>query len=175
MRFSVSGLTARVFNGSMNNEERLVEKAESLRESTQSNAEVWDTIKHLHDIASGHYPVGRPCRVLVVDDNAFDTELLERELRHFNCEVTTANDALVAVDLIKSGRFDVVMLDLLMPKLDGLEVIENTFGFVPGTSFFVVTGYPDSPVLSRALKAGGVVTFMKPVTREKLKVLFPPK
>jgi class 3 adenylate cyclase len=62
-------------------------------------------------------------RVLLADDDASNRELLRRRLEKLGYEVTTAGDGIEALQLVQSGHFDLVLLDLLMPGLDGRAVL----------------------------------------------------
>jgi DNA-binding response OmpR family regulator len=63
-----------------------------------------------------------PVRVLVVDDEPIVTEVIERYLRREGFAVTLAADGLRGLELARSLAPDIVILDLMLPKLDGLEV-----------------------------------------------------
>jgi len=60
-------------------------------------------------------------RVLVVDDDAAVRQSLERSLRFEGYEVATAADGLAALEVISKGRPDIAVLDVMMPRMDGLE------------------------------------------------------
>jgi two-component system response regulator MprA len=64
---------------------------------------------------------GRPVRVLVVDDEAAVRDSLSRTLRFEGYEVAVAEDGLAAVELVRGHEPDVVIMDVMMPRLDGLE------------------------------------------------------
>lgn len=61
-------------------------------------------------------------RILVVDDNRMVLEMVADRLREEKMEVVTAQNGLEALELTKSHRFDLILLDILMPWLNGLEV-----------------------------------------------------
>jgi len=63
-------------------------------------------------------------RILVVDDNALNRQLLEQQLAIHNYDVVLAEGGLEAVRLIESDHFDLVLLDVMMPDLDGYGVLE---------------------------------------------------
>jgi two-component system, OmpR family, response regulator len=71
------------------------------------------------------HPDGTPVRVLVVDDEASLTELLSMALRFEGCEVRTAADGLTAVRTSRDFRPDVVVLDVMLPDIDGMEVLRR--------------------------------------------------
>lgn len=61
-------------------------------------------------------------RVLVVDDNELDAEMLQEALRHFGYEVDLAPDGQRAMEMIRSGRYRMVVSDWEMPQMDGVEL-----------------------------------------------------
>lgn len=67
----------------------------------------------------------RSASILVVDDNKVHQQTLEQMLRREGHAVTTAENGRQALDLIGSQPFDVVLLDILMPELDGYQVLEE--------------------------------------------------
>lgn len=73
--------------------------------------------------AAGGSP-GRRGRLLVVDDNAVNRFMLSRYIEQEGHEVTSAENGRQALTLIQTGRFDLVLLDVLMPELDGYGVLE---------------------------------------------------
>src|ERR671918_19732 len=69
-----------------------------------------------------------PASVLVVDDEPIIREVLSRYLTHAGFEVATAGDGRRALEAIRADRPDVVILDLMLPGLDGLEVFRRVHG-----------------------------------------------
>ena len=69
-------------------------------------------------------PVGSGGRVLVVDDNDFDRDLLCRQLQRQGFAVTAANGGRHALELLDQSDFDLVILDIVMPEVNGFEVLE---------------------------------------------------
>lgn len=145
-----------------------------MSDSEKVAREVWDSVKHLRQIAAGELPQGRECRVLIVDDNRSDVELLCRQLEKFKVFCMFCNSAKEADALIAANQFDVVMVDLAMPVIDGADFIKSAMGRTIGTSFVLITGHSaDAPIMSKVLKLGGVVSFEKPITDEQLRGVFP--
>jgi two-component system OmpR family response regulator len=72
-----------------------------------------------------HHPDGKPVKVLVVDDEPSLTELLSMALRYEGCEVRTAADGLSAVRAAREMRPDAIVLDVMLPDVDGLEVLRR--------------------------------------------------
>lgn len=63
-------------------------------------------------------------RILVVEDEPEIQELLAAYLRHEGYEVTAAGDGMEAIDVFRAGSFDLVLLDIMLPKIDGFGVCE---------------------------------------------------
>ena len=63
-----------------------------------------------------------PPRILIVDDNPVNVDILKTRLAALNYEVATAGDGAAALSLVKELHPDLVLLDVMMPKVDGLEV-----------------------------------------------------
>jgi two-component system alkaline phosphatase synthesis response regulator PhoP len=69
-----------------------------------------------------HSPDRFPCRILVVDDEPAVTDLLAYNLRKANYDVLTAADGQTALRLARESRPNLILLDLMIPEVDGLEV-----------------------------------------------------
>lgn len=68
---------------------------------------------------------GDESSVLVVDDNEVNRDLLARRLQRQGHAVTVAEDGLQALELMRSAPFDLVLLDIMMPHMNGYQVLEN--------------------------------------------------
>jgi signal transduction histidine kinase len=68
---------------------------------------------------------GRPGKVLVVDDDPRNRDLLRRRLERLNCAVASAVDGKQALELLGASRFDLMLLDIVMPELDGYETLRR--------------------------------------------------
>lgn len=66
-------------------------------------------------------PIAPGVRVLLVEDNAVNQALAKRILGRWNCDISLAKDGVEAVEMYEAGDFDVVFMDLQMPRRDGLE------------------------------------------------------
>lgn len=76
---------------------------------------------HRTDLQDSH-----DARLLVVDDNPDNREVLTRRLQRLgHREITTAVDGVEAYDILCAGRFDVVLLDVVMPRMGGVELLER--------------------------------------------------
>jgi len=66
-----------------------------------------------------------PARILIVDDELFNREVLEQELELLDCETITAADGQEALDRLSADAVDAILLDIMMPELDGFEVLRR--------------------------------------------------
>lgn len=114
-------------------------------------------------------------RVLVVEDDADDLYMLVRQLSRFSVEVVVADNAEDAKRLIKENGISIVLLDLSLPLVPGVEVIKANRGLDPKLHFVVVTGSKDLASVDEALKAGAVLVLDKPVSHETLARFLEPK
>jgi DNA-binding NtrC family response regulator len=112
--------------------------------------------------------------VLVADDDADQRHLLERVLRSaegVRHRVTSVPDGRSALAALREHVFDVALLDLSMPGLDGLEVLEAVAGDPVRPQVIFVSGYGTVSTATRAMKLGAFDFLEKPVERERLLAL----
>lgn len=60
-------------------------------------------------------------RVLLVEDNELNQLVAENSLKHYNCEVIKADNGRIAVELLEKEQFDIILMDIQMPEMDGIE------------------------------------------------------
>ena len=112
----------------------------------------------------------RRSRVLIADDNEPNRELLEVYLADFDCEIATAVDGRDTLDKVAAFRPDVILLDVMMPKLSGFEVCQRLKGD-PATSpimILMVTALGELGDIERAVEAGTDDFLSKPVNKVEL-------
>ncbi|MDX9822043.1 MAG: sigma-54 dependent transcriptional regulator [Syntrophales bacterium] len=93
-------------------------------------------------------------RVLVVDDDAGLREMLEIMLTREGYSVVGEGDGLKALNRCRKERFDLVLTDLKMPKMDGLEFLKSIKESSPGTQVILITAYATGETAVRAMKEG---------------------
>ena len=108
------------------------------------------------------------CHALVVDDDAFSRQILSEFMQDMRFNVTEAKSAHQALASIQMEKFDIVISDLVMPTLDGLQLLEEIKKIDSETPFLMVTGYPSVSGSVEALKQGASGYITKPFTPEKL-------
>ena len=112
----------------------------------------------------------RRSRVLIADDNEPNRELLEVYLADIDCEIATAVDGADTLDKVAAFKPDVILLDVMMPKLSGFEVCERLKSD-PATSptmILMVTALGELGDIERAVDAGTDDFLSKPVNRVEL-------
>lgn len=101
--------------------------------------------------------------VLVVDDDAAVREMMVAALQTKQRDVLTAASGEDALEVVKKTHVDLVLLDLSMPGLNGVETFRELHAIQPGLPVVIVTGYPDSDLMARALEIGPFTMISKPV------------
>jgi len=111
---------------------------------------------------------GQPVRVLVVDDEVTLADLLSMALRYEGWEVSTAPDGRTAVRLARKIRPDAVVLDVMLPDLDGLEVLRQLRAQLPDVPVLFLTAKDAVEDRVAGLTAGGDDYVTKPFSLEEL-------
>lgn len=109
-----------------------------------------------------------PNRALVIDDESFTLDLFEFQLKSQGFEVTTASSGKAGIDKLKEKAFDVVLTDLNMPDMNGIEMVKNSKSIRPTTEIIVVTGDDSSESAVQAIREGAFDYILKPVDFDKL-------
>ncbi len=81
-------------------------------------------------------------KILVVDDEVNQALLYEQELSEEGYDVDLAHSGQEAIDHVKKNRYDLVVLDIGMPEMNGLEVLEKMLGIDKNLSVILNTAYP---------------------------------
>ena len=111
-----------------------------------------------------------PARILIVDDNAANVDILRARLAAQGYEIVTATDGEEALAAARAHLPDLILLDVMMPKLDGIEVCRRlradaSMPFIP---IVLVTAKSDPKDVVAALEAGGDEYLTKPVDHASL-------
>lgn len=111
-------------------------------------------------------PDGRPGRLLVVDDNKVNRLLLGRGLEQQGHQVAFAENGRQALDMLHEGGFDLVLLDIEMPVMDGYEVMEKLTGDLDlrGIPVIVVSSLEELDGVVRCIEMGAEDYLTKPVS-----------
>lgn len=109
-------------------------------------------------------------RILIVDDNAQNAELVEEHLSDGNYELRTAYDGEQALQQVRSWHPDLVLLDIMMPRISGFEVCKQIRAdpATAGTLVLMITALDQPSDIERAVEAGANEFVSKPIIKAGL-------
>ena len=108
-------------------------------------------------------------KILIVDDEPDMLKLLSMILREkTSYEITTTNNPMEAVELAKQGGFDLVISDLKMPVLDGMEIIDAVKKIDEDIPVIIITAFASVESASEAIQKGGFDFITKPFRKEQI-------
>ena len=107
-------------------------------------------------------------RVLVVDDEPSVRQSLASWFRKDGHSVEAAENATEALRMLQEGRFDVALLDIKMPGMDGMELLEHVRQIDPGLAVIMITAFASVETAVQALKQGAFDYVTKPVDPDEL-------
>lgn len=108
-------------------------------------------------------------RILIVDDEEVALNSVKRLLKWRGIRnVEVCDNGKDAINRIRETDFDIVLLDLLMPEVDGLQVLESTKPYRPHTEFVILTAIDDIPTTVKAIRLGAYDYLVKPVDNDLL-------
>jgi len=114
-------------------------------------------------------------RIVIIDDNAGSVELMASALTGEGVEIITSTDPEDALDLIFQRHPQIVLTDLVMPKLTGMQVLERVMEFDPAIDVVLMTAHYSTESAVEAIKKGATDYLNKPVSvstiRERTKTL----
>lgn len=108
---------------------------------------------------NGHVP---PLRILVVDDDPTIGDVLPRLLEPTGHTIVVAHDGATALRRYREGHFDLVLTDLTMPGMSGVELVHNLRALDPDVTVLACTGQAFEDQVNRAIEAGAVSVLHKP-------------
>ena len=111
-----------------------------------------------------------PVRILVVDDEKLQREILSEHLSTCGYEINLAENGEKALAALKDPAqiFDLVLTDLKMPGIDGIEVVKKGRDISPDTRFLVATAHGSIDTAIQAIKAGASDYLQKPIEFDDL-------
>src|SRR5260370_7572863 len=112
-------------------------------------------------------------RILVVDDDPLVCSFLTEALESQAFEVISAGSAGAALQQVRSDAPEVVILDLRLPGLDGMEALRKLKEIAPQLPVVILTGYGDVPSAVEAMRLGAHDFLTKPVEPEKILIVAP--
>lgn len=110
-------------------------------------------------------------KALVIDDDIATLDLMRFQLESENFEVETAANGSKGLDFVEENKFDIILTDLNMPGMNGIEMVEKCKEISPDTEIIMITGDGSATKAMEATKAGAFYYVEKPVDLEELMVL----
>ena len=117
-------------------------------------------------------PVGGtppPLRLVVIDDDPKNLKFVNFILANAGLEIHTSSDPQEGFDLIRRLRPQIVLMDLVMPGVQGMELLQKIVEFDPGIDVILMTGYYSTESAVEAVQKGAADYFPKPFSPEKLR------
>ncbi len=109
-----------------------------------------------------------PGRVMVVDDEASALKSLRRILEKLGHRVSTYSDPVRALERLEQQPYDLLLTDLRMPHLDGMELLDRAKFMYPGLQVVIITGFASLEGAVQATKKGAYHFLAKPFTPEEV-------
>jgi CheY-like chemotaxis protein len=110
-------------------------------------------------------------KLLIIEDDEYVKKMLKQTFERAGYEIATATNGRIGIELYEKSNFDVVITDLIMPDMEGIETITLLRKLNPHAKIIAISGggrnQPDD-YLFLAEKLGASRTFTKPVDREAL-------
>lgn len=107
-------------------------------------------------------------RVLLVEDNEVNVMFTERLLNKLNMQVTVARDGIEAVEYCQSQTFDIVLMDLQMPRMNGFEAAQTILASQPKQRIVALTANTENEMKSKLNQAGFIDLLIKPFSPDEL-------
>ncbi|HET8550808.1 MAG TPA: response regulator, partial [Bryobacteraceae bacterium] len=116
------------------------------------------------NLPSIRMPSGATISLLILDDNPGSVELLQAALQQDGVDILTATDPEDALDIVFSKHPEIVLTDLVMPKMSGMEVLQRIMDFDPSTDVILMTAHYSTESAVEAIKKGASDYLNKPVS-----------
>ena len=110
-------------------------------------------------------------KVLVVDDEAIICLNLEKIIRDEGHKATSAQTGKEASELLNSGDYDLIFLDLELPDISGVEILKGIKTNKPDQNVIIITGFPDSELMDQALNLSPISVVKKPFKKDQIQML----
>lgn len=110
-------------------------------------------------------------KILIVDDEESIRDFLSIMLKKEGYEITLAEDGQVALDLLKKKSFDMIISDLQMPRVEGMELLKKVKAQCSDTAFLMITAFGTTETAIEAMKLGAYDYIMKPFKADEVRLI----
>ena len=113
--------------------------------------------------------MSEPLKVLLLDDEPIVGKRLKPALTKIGCEVEVFEDSRQALERINQIDFDIVITDIRMDEIDGIEILEHVHQKSPRTRVIIITGYAMMSLAKKAMEKGAFDFIAKPFKPDDLR------
>lgn len=115
-------------------------------------------------------PATAPAKILIADDNPQGVELLEAYLSELGCDIRTATDGEETLRIVRDWQPDLILLDIMMPRISGFEVCQRLRGdeATKDIAILMVTALDQPSDIERAVEVGTDDLLTKPINKLEL-------
>lgn len=106
--------------------------------------------------------------ILVIDDERSIRNTLKEVLEYENHKVELAEDGIQGLDMVQKNKYDIVLCDIKMPNMDGMEVLEKMFEVAPDATVIMISGHGNIDTAVEAIKKGAFDFIVKPLDLNRL-------
>lgn len=107
-------------------------------------------------------------KILVIDDEEYIRIVLKEILEFYKYVVYTADSGIKGLEIFQNNDFDIVLLDIKMPEMDGIEVLEKIKEIDVSVEVIIITGHSDEDIAIQCLKHGAFDYLRKPIDSDEL-------
>ena len=111
----------------------------------------------------------QPVRIVVIDDDPKNLKMVNFTLSNGELEIHTASDPRIGLDMITQLRPQIVLIDLILPGIGGMELLQQIVQLERGIAVILMTGYYSAEGAREAIKMGAADYFPKPFSPNKLR------
>ena len=124
-----------------------------------------ESSRNLHAMAERIHPV-----ILVVDDDEFQHKIISKILAGTNYQLIFASSGIQALSILRKTKPDVILMDIMMPEMDGMEVTRmiRTMSTFENTPVIMITGNSEGDTVVNSIKSGATDFLVKPFNRDSL-------
>lgn len=103
-------------------------------------------------------------RILIVEDESAIRDIMKKILSmYFECIISKAGSGRQALEFLKKEAFDLILLDINMPGISGMDILKKTKETYPETDIIVISGWDSQSIASEALEKGAFDYIPKPL------------
>ena len=113
--------------------------------------------------------MSEPLKVLLLDDEPIVGKRLKPALTKIGCEVEVFEDSRKALERLEQFDFDIVITDIRMDEVDGIEILEHVQQKSPRTRVIIITGYAMMSLAKKAMEKGAFDFIAKPFKPDDLR------